>query len=186
LCWALNKAGLLLLGLVWTPINTLFGLSLASVAIHRMTQHQASLLTSLETTTSTAPTPTTPMTLLEEEDPEVEHVSDLDDSHADISSPFHGFPSSPIHAPTPIDNGELLDDPSTPGEDGAIGGRKDTSPPIDPAAASLAEQSKFYSALLDEVEFFTEGVDQTLQAVQALDPESPEARPGAPGSIKLG
>ncbi len=111
-------------------------------------------------------------TLLEEEDPEVEHISDLDDSHANISSPFLGFPSSPIRASTPIDLGELLDDPSTPGEDGAIRGRKEMSPTIDPAAASLAEQSEFYSALLDEVEFFMKGADQTLQAVQALDPES--------------
>jgi hypothetical protein len=109
---------------------------------------------------------------LEEEDPEVEHVSDLDNSHADISSPFHGFPSSPIRASTPIDFSELLDDPSTPSKDGAIGGHKEMPPPIDPAAASLAEQSEFYSALLDKVEFFSEGADQTLQAVQALDPES--------------
>jgi hypothetical protein len=109
---------------------------------------------------------------LEEEDPEVEHVADLDCSHADISSPFHGFPSSPIRVSTPINFSELLDNTSTPGEDSAIGGCKETPPPIDPAAASLAEQSEFYSALLNEVEFFTEGSDQTLQAVQALDPES--------------
>jgi hypothetical protein len=111
-------------------------------------------------------------TLLEEEDPEVEHVADLDGSHANISSPFHGFPSSPIRASTPINFSELLDDTSTPGEDGAIGGCKETPPPLDPAAASLAKQSEFYSALLDEVEFFMEGADQALQAVQVLDPES--------------
>ena len=113
-------------------------LSLASVAIHRMTQHQASLLTSLETTTSTADSnnsisDTNDSTLLEEEDPEVEHVADLDDSHADISSPFHGFPSSPIRASTPINFSELLDDTSTPGEDGAIRGCKETPPLLDPA-----------------------------------------------------
>ncbi len=42
-------------------------------------------------------------------------------------------------------------------------------PPLDAAAASLAEQSEFYSALLDS---FTEGAEQTLQAVQALDQAS--------------
>jgi hypothetical protein len=36
----------------------------------------------------------------------------------------------------------------------------------------LAKQSEFYSALLDKVEFFMEGADQALQAVQVLDPES--------------
>jgi hypothetical protein len=107
-------------------------------------------------------------TLLEEEDPEVEPATDLDDGHAYISSPFHSFPSSQIRASTPINFSELLDDTSSPGEDGAIGGRKETPTPIDAAA----EQSEFYSTLLDEVEYFTEGADQTLQAVQALDPES--------------
>jgi hypothetical protein len=111
-------------------------------------------------------------TLLEEEDPEVEPAADLDDGHADISSPFHSFSSSQIRASTPINFRELLDDTSTHGKDGAMGGRKETPTPIDAAAASLAEQSEFYSALLDEVEYFTEGADQTLQAVQALDPES--------------
>jgi hypothetical protein len=111
-------------------------------------------------------------TLLEEEDSEVEHVADLDDDRADISSPFHGFPSPPARASTPINLGELLDDTVTPGEDGAIGGRTETPPPLDTTAASLAEQSEFYSALLDEVEFFTEGAEQALQAVQALDPAS--------------
>ncbi len=66
----------------------------------------------------------------------------------------------------------LLGDSSTPGEDGAVGGRTETPPPLDPGAASLAEQSEFYSALLDEVEFFTEGAEQALQAVQALDQAS--------------
>ena len=142
-----------------------------------MTQHQVPLLTSLGTTTSTALTPTTPSPtpatrLLEEEDSEVEHVADLDDDRADISSPFHGFPSPPARASTPINFGELLDDTLTPGEDGAIGGRTETPPPLNTSAASLAEQSEFYSALLDEVEFFTEGAEQALQAVQALDQAS--------------
>jgi hypothetical protein len=176
--WALTKAGLLLLGQAWTPINTLFGLSLASVVIHRMTQHQASLLTSLgdhyfdSSDSDNSISDSNDSTLLEEEDSEVEHVADLDDGHADISCPFRGFPGPPVCASTPVDPGELLDDTSTPGKDGAIGGRTETPPPLDPTAASLAEQSEFYSALLDEVEFFTEGAEQTLQAVQALDPES--------------
>jgi hypothetical protein len=111
-------------------------------------------------------------TLLEEEDSEVEHVADLDDDHSNISSPFRGFPGPPVCTSTPVDPGELLDNSSIPGEDGAVGGRTETPPLLDPAAASLAEQSEFYSALLDEVEFFTEGAEQALQAVQALDQAS--------------
>ncbi len=110
--------------------------------------------------------------LLEEEDPEAEPAADLGDDYADFSSPFHGFPSFPVRVSTPIDFGQLLDDPSIPGEDGAIGGREEMPAPINTTAASLAEQSEFYSALLDKVECFTEGAEQALQAVQALDPES--------------
>jgi hypothetical protein len=65
-----------------------------------------------------------------------------------------------------------LDDSPTPSKDGAIGGHEETPALINTAAASLAEQSEFYSALLDEVEYFTEGAEQALQAVQALDQES--------------
>ncbi len=79
----LDKAGLLLLSLLRIPINTRPGLSLASVVNPRMTQHLASLQTSLETISLVTPLPATmfddaDLTLLEEDDPEAELTASLD------------------------------------------------------------------------------------------------------------
>ncbi len=88
----------------------------------------------------------------------------------DESHPFHGFPYPPIHSSTPLDFGQLLDDTATSYEDSAIGGWEEVPLPFDSAAASLAEQSQFYSPPLDKVELFTEGADLALLAVQELEP----------------
>jgi hypothetical protein len=88
--------------------------------------------------------------------------------------PFQGPPTPPSFVSTPLRGFEqILDDiqEEDEGHDEVIGCAVEKAQLFDAAGASLAEQSKFYSALLHKVDIFTEGTGQALQAAKNLDPE---------------
>jgi len=64
----------------------------------------------------------------------------------------------------------LLEDITKGDKEGTTGGWEEEDPLFSTTAASLFGQSRFYAALLDKVDIFMEGADETIEAVQSLDP----------------